>query len=99
MGKTNTNKIARAIGSGRRGVCKAISLQLDGGRGDLAESLLSIWRRQRIPVYNSMGDCVAEVRFFKNNESKNAKDRVSRGIGNAFVSMVENHVSDRRCNA
>ena len=73
----------------RRRVRKAVSLQLNGGKGDLAESLLSIWRRQRIPVYNSMGDCVAEVRFFRGNESKNAKDRVSRGIGNAFVSIVE----------
>ena len=70
-------------------MCKAVSLQLNGGRGDLAERLIDIWRRQCIPVYNSMGDCVAEVRFFKSNESKNAKDRVSRGIRRAFVSMVE----------
>jgi hypothetical protein len=89
VGKTNTNKIARAIKSGRCGVCKAVSLQLNGGRGDLAESLLSIWRRQRIPVYNSMGDCVAEVRFFRGGEPKGAKDSASRGIGKAFVSMVE----------
>jgi hypothetical protein len=87
VGKTNTNKIARAIGSGRRGACKTISLQLNGGRGDLAERLINIWRRQRIPVYNSMGDCVAEVRFFRSGEAKGTKDSASRGISRAFVSM------------
>ena len=89
MGNTNTNKIARASGSGRRRACKAVSLQLNGGRGDLAGRLIDIWRRQRIPVYNSMGDCVAEVRFFGGGEPKGAKDRASYGIGRAFVSMIE----------
>ena len=51
---------------------------------------MDIWRRQHIPLYDCNGDCVAEVRFFRNDsEPKSEKDRASRGISRAFVSMVD----------
>ncbi len=85
-----TNKLARASGSGKKGLCRTVFLQLKGGNGDLAERLMDIWRRQHIPLYDRNGDCVAEVRFYRDrSELKDAKDRASHGIGRAFVSMVE----------
>lgn len=89
-GKLTTNRLAQASGKGKKGLCRTVFLQLKGGKGDLAERLMDIWRRQRIPLYDSNGDCVAEVRFYRDDsELKNEKDRASRGISRAFVSMVE----------
>ncbi len=89
-GKLATNKLARSGGSGRKGLCRTVFLQLKGGNGDLAERLIDIWRRQHIPLYDSNGDCVAEVRFYRDrNKLKDIKEQASRGIGRAFVSMGE----------
>ena len=89
-GKSITNKPAQAGGSGKKGLCRTVFLQLKGGDGDLAKKLMDIWRRQHIPLYDSSGDCVAEVRFFRDDsELKSEKDRAPRSISRAFVSMVE----------
>ncbi len=88
-GKLSTNKLARAIGSGKGKACRQIFLQLKGGNSDFAKRLMDIWRRQRIPIYNRYGDCVAEIRFYRNNsELKDAKERALRGVSKAFVAMV-----------
>jgi hypothetical protein len=84
-GKLATKRLAQAGGNGKGKPCRQVFLQLKGGNGDLEERLMSIWRRQRIPIYNRDGDCVAEIRFFREGETRSA----SSGISRAFVSMTE----------